>query len=702
MQGIIQAIVVISLLVSMYVEPAVSAESRRCSIKQIVGSVKIRRGTSTTWSDARPKTPLKESDAVRTFMESEAELETSEGTIIKVGENTTIELAKLYGDADKQATSVKILNGAVLANVKKLVSTSSTFDFETPTATAAIRGTVVGFEVSKEMTKVKVYEGKVWVAPQGAKKGIEIQPNEMGVVKKGANQVSVEKLDSKSPVVLSVVPADTSAKNDSLQVQPLIPDSSTIGSDSTINGGGAPSADTAGQSLNMAPLSPLQLMVASPTDGTLFPPKASIPVSGTVTLAGAVVTVNGKGVSVASSGAFKTLLTAPDNSGDFEIVIAAEHQGGGKSIVRKVKLQQLKLQFSVVSPFDGQEFKKPLVAVSGSVTPGAEVTVQSIKLPVTGSGTFTGQIPIANETGTYTLEFQAVVEGASQIITRKISYKPEYRFIMTSPADRQTITTTMFPVKGEVLPVNAEVSVMGRQLPVSASGQFNGVITIPDEEGEVVLEFEVNAPGITKTEIRKVTYTRPPDINRPQLSVSVAKGCWSITVFDRTVDEEITLYSEIDGVKESRVMRPNESTCIPFESGIHDYSVYAEDKSGNSSSTEELKSYPFLAGANWLIKMRKPAGNIAIDLPPASPAGEQAIYPLELTIEKLPDDNMNLIREIIITNRTNGKKVYVRTFTDNFISADIEIVRNKVNVIQIDANDVNNVIKSQSVQIQVR
>lgn len=677
------------------------SETRRCSIKQLVGSVKIRRGASTTWSDARPNMPLKESDALRTFMESEAELVTSEGSIVKVGENTTIELSQFYGDAEKQSTNVKILNGAVLANVKKLVSTNSSFEFETPTATAAIRGTVVGFEVSKEITKVKVYEGKVWVVPQGAKKGIEVQPNEMGVVKKGANQVSVEKIDEKSPVILSTTTSDSTVNVDSAQLQIPLSGTDSTGSDTTTRHDTTSVVDTSGHSLNKPINAPLTLSLLAPSDGTPFPPQASIPVSGTVTPAGATVSVNGKGVAVSSAGAFKTLLSAV-KSGEFEIQVAAEFNGGSKSVVRRVIVQSSKLLFSVMSPSDGQEIRKPMVAVSGSATPGAEVTVQSIKLPVTASGSFSGQIPIANETGDYTLDFEASFEGATQRVTRKISYKPEYRFIMTSPADRQTITTTMFAVKGEVLPANAEVTVMGRRVPVSGTGQFNGFITIPDEEGEVILDFEISASGINKSETRKIIYVRPPDTFRPQISASVTKGCWSITVFDRTIDEEITLWSDIDAARESRVMRPNESTCIPFESGIHSYSVYAEDKKGNVSSTEVLPNYPYLSGATWLIKMRKPSGNIVLDLPPASPSGEQAIYPVELTIEKLPDDNMHLIREVVITNRTSGKKSYIRTFTDNYITADIELIRNKTNVIQIDANDVNNVTKSQSVQIQVR
>jgi hypothetical protein len=100
--------------------------------------------------------------------------------------------------------------------------------------------------------------------------------------------------------------------------------------------------------------------------------------------------------------------------------------------------------------------------------------------------------------------------------------------------------------------------------------------------------------------------------------------------------------------------------------------------------------------------MRKPSGSISIDLPPASPAGETSIYTVELTVENMPEDNMALVREVGITNKTNGKKVTLRTFTDNFIEADVELVRNKINQIQVDVNDINNITKTNSFQITIK
>ena len=63
---------------------------------------------------------------------------------------------------------------------------------------------------------------------------------------------------------------------------------------------------------------------------------------------------------------------------------------------------------------------------------------------------------------------------------------------------------------------------------------------------------------------------------------------------------------------------------------------------------------------------------------------------------------MLLIREINVINKTNGKRISLRTFTDNFIETEIELVRRRSNQIQIDVNDINNIIKSRTFQINVQ
>ena len=131
---------------------------RKCWIKSMVGDVKVQRSKSPKWIKARVNMPLREKDAIRTFVESEALIQTADGHILSLKENTTLELSVFIKDTKgAKKTNVKILSGDLMANVKKLTQKKSKFSFETPTAVAAIRGTKVGFDVEKDKTDIRVY-----------------------------------------------------------------------------------------------------------------------------------------------------------------------------------------------------------------------------------------------------------------------------------------------------------------------------------------------------------------------------------------------------------------------------------------------------------------------------------------------------------------------------------------------------------------
>lgn len=690
-------------------------ENRTCRIKSMIGSVKIRKNGTVNWMNARVGMPVRERDGLRTFVESEAELETSEGTTIKVGENSTFELSEFQQNKDVQKTKVKIMNGSMLSNVKKLVNPSSSFEFETPTATAAIRGTTVGLDVNKEQTNIKVYEGKVFVAPRGKKNGTVLKDNEMTSVSKKTKVITVEQISAK----------DRSAKPDSLDTDIVV---DTLKNDTILNqdtSSSAPVDTILKKELNNDSLPdpknigvskdnldeeksdiPLNLKVISPVEGIFVLPSTQLTVSGSVTPFNATITVNSKAVSTGPGGTFKTILTTPQTYGDFEVNITSDFEGRSQTVIRTLKIKSPELNFSISTPKDKQVFSKPLIPVTGTVTAGAEVTVMSMNVPVTVQGTFNTQFPIPNEDGEHTLEFEASLDGKIQKINRTVIFKPEYRFTLSQPQDRQTISSTTIQVKGEVVPVNSSISVQGKRIAVSSLGTFFGVVNIPDEEGEVVIEIEIESNGMIKNEKRTLFYKRPPDTYAPQIQGVLPTSTQSpripFTVFDRTIDEEITLYWEIDGVKESQSARPNTAVYITLQEGIHSYKVYATDKAGNSSQTVS-QTVSYLGASVWNIRLRKPVGDIAIDLPPSTPDGNyKPKYPVEFSIDDLPDDNIKLIREITVTNSTTSETIKLRNLTDTYIDVDIGISHRASNILLIEALDVNNIKKTKKLQIHVR
>lgn len=609
------------------------SQERKCSIKSLVGSVKIRKGSGAAWIDARPNMPLKEQDAVRTFVESEAELVTGEGSILKLGENSTFELSTLQSSGDAQNTKVKLLNGSLVSNVKKLVGTNSSFEFETPTATAAIRGTIVGLDVTNEKTLVKVYEGKVLVTPVGSTGSTELKPNQMASVVKGQKEIKVEQFEGKPPLPVSKTSDSTSVKEHK---------SST---DST---------HTSPDSMNKKEVKPAEKDTAS------------------------------QGSLNSSSNISKTVST----DSTFK------------------KPVHLNLEFNVINPKNGQQVTKPLITVSGTATPGAEISSGSISLVVNSSGTFSTQIPITNEEGEYNLEFDASLEGKTQKVSRTVIYKPEYRFNLTYPQAGQVVNTTNLQVKGEVLPSNAEISVLGRRLSVSSNGLFTGLVTIPDEEGSVQLEFEISTGSSTKSETRTFTYKRPPDTYRPVLQgllPDISKQPKiTFTVIDRTPDEEITFYKIIDGNIESEQGAPGQPFTLVLQEGIHTYSVYAQDKQGNLSSklTKEIK---YLGATIWNIKMRKPIGDEVLNIPPSTPDnGFKPVYTIEFSIENLPDDNVRLLKDVMVSNLTTGQIQHQKSFTDTYFSFDVNVSQRQSNQIVIDVLDINDTHRVQKFQVYVR
>lgn len=595
------------LISGMLLDLFAQTENRKCTIKTLIGSVKVRKGSTVNWFDARPKMVIKERDAIRTFIESDVELETSEGTTLKIGENTAVEMAVFLEKGDLQNTKIKIMNGSLICNVKKLVNNKSTFTFETPTATASIRGTIVGFDVTKEKTLIRVYEGTVAVTGEGSRDLAILKNNQMVSVTKGQKTIVVQALD------------ESKARSEFKSDDEIKIDSSSIDTSKT------------------------------PKD-----------------------TITNK------------------QTGDASGKETAAHE----------------LRLSVTSPTDRQVFTKTIIPVSGKTTPGAEVRVNSMKLNVSADGVFSGTVAIPNEEGDAVFEFEVSLDGERMQQTKTVFYKPQYRFSVLSPSEMQVVNATIIQIKGEVQPVSSEITANGTRMSVTQNGSFAGMIQIPDEEGNVEIEFEITSSSISRTERRNITYKRPMDNIVPQLQGVLpdiaTNSPVTISVVDRTPDEEITFTCEVDGSRTSDVGTSNYPFKVPLENGVHTYVFYAKDKAGNTSQ-KMTKKIAYLSSNNWTITMRKPVNIEYIDIPPSAPDfGFEPRYTIELSIDKLPDDDMRLIRDITITNQTTGKTVQDKTFTSNYVERDFGLSSRSANVFLIEVTDINGFKKSQKVQVVLR
>lgn len=131
-----------------------------------LGTVQVRTGAAGEWQAAAFGQGLKTGDQIKTFEESRAELKIGSGGVTRIGENSLYTIKEASVTAESITCSGELSIGKVWSNVKKLAKTKSQFKVHSPTAIAAIRGTIYNLESDADSTAtVKVYDGEVEVKP---------------------------------------------------------------------------------------------------------------------------------------------------------------------------------------------------------------------------------------------------------------------------------------------------------------------------------------------------------------------------------------------------------------------------------------------------------------------------------------------------------------------------------------------------------
>jgi hypothetical protein len=135
------------------------------------GVVQIMKNGASEWRNAKPGTTLEIGDQVFTHEESFAEIRYAIGTVLRMDEKTKVTIEA----SSEKTIKTKSAIGNVWVNMRKLVATGREFQVSTPTAVAAIRGTVFDMSsVPDSASYVAVFEGKVAVGPsEDLKKKLE-------------------------------------------------------------------------------------------------------------------------------------------------------------------------------------------------------------------------------------------------------------------------------------------------------------------------------------------------------------------------------------------------------------------------------------------------------------------------------------------------------------------------------------------------
>lgn len=603
-------------------------------ITRLVGNVEVRSKAAATWRPARIGMTVKEQWDVRAYMESEAEVTFTDGTILRIGENSVVNISRMKGDAaaGSSQSTIKVLSGKVWGNVKKLSSAQSEFEFETPTAVASIRGTRLGIDVGKKRTTIDVYEGKVFVRRKNSKSSAMVTNNTRAIIDRAGKEVKV--VDFKN--------VGGTGKKDSSEAPPVDP---------FVEQQGLSPADSAGSGLSDT---------AGATSG---------------------------GRNIDSTGVPEDTSGVPaENEKKGSDALPGGQDVGTEKTEEDGNSESQRLVLTVSAPADGAKITEPLIMATGKTTPGAKVFVNEMQVSVNRDGVFSGQVPVPDEPYTYTVEIKAEFDGKETVLQRQVTYEPKLGKLFlecSSPTDGQSIKTRTIRITGKTLP-RATVSANGIPMNVAANGVFSGELPLTEQQiGD--FQLEINARNFSD----EVTRTFSLDISgtSPQINISAPVCLFSlqgqqattqrsvpVQLLDRTPGDELVLTYINNGSVEKINSEPGRTENILINEGLNDYSFQITDRAGNTSPVIKGKLY-YLPGPLILL-LNEPSKNPMVyeGVPPVlHPGRKVSEEPVEVELEI--DDGIGTVPNSIKYCRVtgNGQMLQLRNNNDY-------IYRGKVNV----------------------
>ncbi len=624
---------------------------------------------------------------VRTYIESSVDIVLDNGTLLRVGENSVVTLSKMVLDKSKNVenSDVKVVTGKMWANVKKLTSTQSSFEFETPTAVASIRGTKLGISVDQGGTQIDVYEGLVMVKPKGSGKEVAVSTQNRAVVTSGTHAIRLVNFSAEKDSTKGMSPMRDPFKDTTgaKRIDALL-DTSKL----------AAAADTS-----------LRLEITSPASGSSVK-ETPVIVKGK-TSKNTSVDIGGKDVAVERDGSFSSLvdlalgqntitvtahsgsaskqvavnvefhptltlnvsniidnmqITSADITLDVEVSEGAKFSVNGAEGQTKASLSAGKnlvdvrawdqwngvvektftvtytkasgFSLVVASPKDQSVVQAPAIPISGSTSPGAKVTVNGAPVTVSPAGFFTYVLQLADEAQEVTVRVDAVLGDNEASEERTVTYsppRPPLFLTITSPVDGQYVKQSIFRIQGKTS-ARAKVTVNGTQANVSSTGivTFDQQFTERDI-GDYIFEISASddTSEVTKSVAVKVDPTSPQiNVSVPVLSIPLLEGMQVtrtqrliVNATDKTPDDQVTLEIQNNGAHEELTFNPGEQQYFNLEEGKNTYSIVAYDLAKNASRQYQGKLY--YLPSTFSIDIVEPSDNSlsVSDLPPMPPPG---------------------------------------------------------------------------------
>ncbi len=559
---------------------AMAAKSTSGKVIDRLGDAKLQKAANVgTWTEILFGNRVKEKDQIRTGIESHVAIALSDGSSIKIEENSLVELTTLEAENGIQTALTEVKTGKVKFDAQKQHSGGS-FKFKTATATAAIRGThgyfgrsPVGFA-----DFLSIGDGRGTFS--------NINGNECDVT--GGHTAFVRKGSTKCHLFA----AKSSGNRHFIKILENILDDDKKSDDQVMSE--ALAADTAFQA---------DLEKASEFLKCQFEPLEDTITTNSVTIKGACnanvkLTLAGAPIENPSGFEFTTSwASTSDGAKKFNASCSAEldvpcEKQDKKSKTPNICKKEISVDCGVLTTF----YK----AIGQDSTVADSAATDSVKVDSSAAKTFkiTTSSPVE------------VCDPGSVTI--------EGTFDQTDP--NATLYVVMKNYKSRNL------------VPLSANGEFSHTITISDvlrnwNEKKVSVEYH-GKNGNETQEIELEINKSCKQVNqlRPMLTFASSDSVKCLASFSLVgaTDDLVYLTRVVDGGNaKGATFTKNTIYTAPLTPGLHTYTLQAEDKAGNKSILKkELGCYPMRIPR---IEISGPKDE-SLDPPPPPPRSTLSIH----------------------------------------------------------------------------
>ena len=148
--------------------PSISSALTILSITE--GTVYVMKAGTDSWIEAQVGMSLEAGDSIKTGEDSGAQITFFDGSTIELQAGTEIEVVTLDFSAETGSTTITLEQtiGTTISRVTKLLDPASSYEIETPTGVAAVRGSSMLVQVFPDSSvEVINLEGEIWVTSNG-------------------------------------------------------------------------------------------------------------------------------------------------------------------------------------------------------------------------------------------------------------------------------------------------------------------------------------------------------------------------------------------------------------------------------------------------------------------------------------------------------------------------------------------------------